>query len=59
MENIPHLPGLKWLMFGGSFVGTFVAIYLSIHKSSVITGIFYIAFTLGLLIGGCIISFYS
>lgn len=59
MENIPHLPGLKWLMFGGSFVGTFVAIYLSIHKSSVITGIFYIAFTLGLFIGGCIISFYS
>lgn len=59
MENIPHLPWLKWLMFGGSFVGTFVAIYLSIHKSSVITGIFYIAFTLGLFIGGCIISFYS
>lgn len=59
MENIPNLPGLKWLMFGGSFVGTFVAIYLSIHKSSVITGIFYIAFTLGLFIGGCIISFYS
>ena len=59
MENIPHLSGLKWLMFGGSFVGTFVAIYLSIHKSSVITGIFYIAFTLGLFIGGCIISFYS
>ena len=63
MENIPHLSGLLWLLFGVVYLLSFLSIYIPLKRPSVSSGVFYLItiiiliFT-NLLWNGCILYNY-
>ena len=63
MENIPHLSGLLWLLFGVVYLLSFLSIYISLKRPSVSSGVFYLITIIilifaNLLWNGCILYNY-
>ena len=63
MENIPHLSGLLWLLFGVVYLLSFLSIYIPLKRPSVSSGVFYLITIIilifaNLLWNGCILYNY-
>ena len=63
MENIPHLSGLLWLLFGAVYLLSFLSIYIPLKRPSVSSGVFYLITIIilifaNLLWNGCILYNY-
>lgn len=63
MENIPHLSGLLWLLFGVVYLLSFLSIYIPLKRPSVGSGVFYLITIIilifaNLLWNGCILYNY-
>lgn len=63
IENIPHLSGLLWLLFGVVYLLSFLSIYIPLKRPSVSSGVFYLITIIilifaNLLWNGCILYNY-